>query len=229
MGRKLLYATLIAFLLLPAQSVFAADDLQTVLRKLDVSAAKFRSTTASFEFDSIQTEPVPDKEVQTGTVYYQRNGSDFKMAAHITEENGKPVPKTYVYSDGAVKLYEKLIDQVTTLSKAAQYESWFMLGFGASGKDLEQKWDIAYLGPETIDGIKTEKLKLVPKDPAVRKNIPQVTVWMDTDRAVSVKQVIDQGSGNSRECLYSNIKVNQSLPGDAFTFKTDRQTTYVSH
>ena len=40
-----------------------------------------------------QTDPVPDKQVQKGTVYYTRRGSDFQMAAHIDQENDKPVPK----------------------------------------------------------------------------------------------------------------------------------------
>ena len=38
-------------------------------------------------------------------------------------------------------------NQVTTIDQAAaKYESCFMLGFGASGKELEDKWDIKYLG-----------------------------------------------------------------------------------
>jgi outer membrane lipoprotein-sorting protein len=130
-----------------------------------------------------------------------------------------------------VRLYEQLIDQVTTLTKLSQYESWFMLGFGASGKDLEQKWEIKYLGSETLlDGktsVKTEKLELVPKDPAIRKNLPKVTVWMDTERGISLKQVYDQGQGQTRVAVYFNIKVNQALPAGAFTFKTTSKTTNV--
>ncbi len=66
--------------------------------KLDTAAANFHSTSADFEFDSIQTDPVPDKEVQKGTVYYERHGKYFQMAAHIEQENGKPVPKIYTFS-----------------------------------------------------------------------------------------------------------------------------------
>jgi outer membrane lipoprotein-sorting protein len=117
---------------------------------------------------------------------------------------------------------------VTTFSKLSQYESWFMLGFGASGKDLEEKWEIKYLGAETLDGVKTEKLELVPKDPAVRKNIPKVTVWMDAERGISLKQVFDEGPGQHRDCFYHNIKPNQALPADAFTFKTDSKTQQVN-
>jgi outer membrane lipoprotein-sorting protein len=223
-------AASIAGALLAAHAASAAppDEKEKVLRKLDAAAAGFHSTSADFEFDSVQTDPIPETDKQKGTVYYERKGNAFQMGVHIGEENGKPVPKVVVVSGGTVKLYEKLIDQVTTLSKLGQYQSWFMLGFGASGKDLEQKWEIRYLGPETLDGAKTEKLELIPKDPAVKKNLPKVTVWMDTERAVSLKQVFDEGSGQYRVCVYYNIKTNQPLPADAFTFKTDSKTQYVN-
>ena len=227
--RKLHFAAIAALLLLPGRAVFAADDLKSVLHDLDVAAANFHTTSAEFEFDSVQTDPILDKDVQKGTVYYERKGDDFKMGVHIREENDKPVPKTVVVSGGVVKLYEKLIDQVTTLSKLSQYQSWFMLGFGASGKDLAEKWDIKYLGTEVIDGVKANKLELVAKDPTIRKSLPKVTVWLDPERGVSLKQLFNEGDGQYRVCLYFDIKVNQSLPRDAFTFKTDHQTVYVHH
>jgi len=93
-----------------------------------------------------------------------------------------------------------------------------MLGFGASGHELAEKWTIKYLGTEVIDGIKTDKLELVAKDPAVRKTIPKVTIWLDTLRAVSLKQIFDEGEGQSRVCYYTNIKVNQPLLKGAFSF-----------
>jgi outer membrane lipoprotein-sorting protein len=233
--KTFVFAALIAIILLPAHSAIAAaptsdeKELERVLHKLDEAALNFRSTAADFEFDSYETDPVPDKDVQKGTVYYERKGGAFQMAAHIREVNNRPVPKVYVYSGGVIKLYEKLVNQVTTLNKLSQYESWFMLGFGASGKDLAAKWDIRYLGPEMLDGVKTEKLEMVAKDPAVRKNIRKVTVWMDTDKGVSLKQVFDQGATTYRVSVYFNIKMNQPLPADAFTFKTDPNPTYVSH
>ena len=51
---------------------------------------------------------------------------------------------------------------------------------------------------------------------------------MDVDRGVSLKQVFDEGQGASRTCTYTNIKVNRSLPTDAFTFKTEPNPTYVN-
>lgn len=209
-------------------NAFAAGDWNATMARLDAAAARFKSAAADFQFDSIQTDPVPDTEVQKGTAYYQRRASTFEMAAHIAEVNGKKVPKVYVYSGGKLRLFEPLIDQVTTLSGASQYEGYVMLGFGASGKELAEKWDVTDDGPETISGTKTEKLELIAKDPKVRKNLPKVTIWLDIDRAVSLKQVFDEGQGQSRTCTYSDFRINQSLPGDAFTIKTDSKTQYIN-
>jgi len=214
-------------MLLPVRAAYGAEDLKSVLTKLDAAAANFRSTSADFEFDSIQTDPVPDTEVQKGTVYYARQGTSFQMAAHIDQDNGKPVPKIYTFSNGVFRLFEKLIDQVTTY-KNEKLGSYLMLGFGASGKDLADKWMITYVGSETINGVKTEKLELIAKDPAVRKNLAKVTVWMDTMHGVSLKQVFDEGQGLSRVSTYSNFKFNQALPGDALKIPTDSKTQYVN-
>jgi outer membrane lipoprotein-sorting protein len=225
-GRKLALAAVFVFLL-PVLTV-RAEDLKSVLSKLDVAAANFRSTSADFQFDTVQTDPVPDTDVQKGTVYYSRKGGAFEMGVHINEVNKKPVPKVIVVSGGQFQLYEKLTDQVTRSNKVSKYESYLVLGFGASGKDLEQKWNMKYLGPETIGGVKVEKLELVAKDPDVLKVFPKVTIWVDSARGVSLKQFFDQGQGQSRTCTYTNIKVNQALPSDAFAFKTDSKTQYIN-
>jgi outer membrane lipoprotein-sorting protein len=157
--------------------------------------------------------------VQTGTEYYERKGNTFQMAAHIHEHNNRPSAQTYIYSGGTLRISDtgKAAD-AKTYDQASKYESYLMLGFGASGSDLEAKWDLKYLGSETVDGVKTDKLELVAKDPTVRKNIPKVTIWLDTAHAISIKQVFDEGEGQSRICHYTNIKVNQGLPGNAFSF-----------
>lgn len=226
-GKKLAIAALAVLFVLSGRQIFAAD-LQSVLSKLDQASARFKSTSADFEFTTVQTDPVPDSEVQKGTASYERNGNGFQMAAHIATDNGKPAPKIYTFSKGVFKLDEPNIDQVTTFAKATKFADYVMLGFGASGKELADKWTVADLGPEKIGGVDTEKLELVAKDETVRKNLPKVTIWIDLNRAVSLKQVFDEGQGQTRTCIYTNIKTNQSLPSDAFTLKTDKKTQFVN-
>jgi outer membrane lipoprotein-sorting protein len=238
LGIKLLFAASIAFgLAAPGQAYAAAtDDLSSVLRRLDAAAAGFRSTSAEFVFITVQTDPVYDKTTQKGTVYYKRSGKSFQMAAHIrTESSGegkdRPVPKDLVYSGGKVTLYEKLTDELH-VRDAAKYESYLLLGFGASGTELADKWEIKYQGSETLkDGNKdvaTEKLELVAKDPDVRKLIPKVTIWVDPARAVSLKQVFDMGQGQSRSSYYSSIKLNPSIPDSEFVIKPGSKTKTVN-
>ena len=234
MQRKLALFAIAALVLAPFRVACAVDtpanDLNNVLQKLDTAAKNFHTTAANFEFDSIQTDPVPDTDVMTGTTYYERSGAHFQMAAHVRErtsgdtskereQNKHPARLTYIFSGGVLRQSDTGgAADARTIERASKYESYLLLGFGASGKELAEKWDIKYLGTEKIDGIATDKLELVAKDPTVLKNIPKVTIWMDTARAVSLKQVFDEGQGQSRVCHYTDITVNQPLPKTAFSF-----------
>jgi outer membrane lipoprotein-sorting protein len=228
LGKKTLIATTFALLFASMAPKIAAQDLKTVLARLDATAANFRSTTANFEFDSTQTDPVPNTDVQKGIVYYDRKNGAMRMGIHINEDNGKPVPKVIVVAGGEFQLYEKLVNQVTRSKKAGKYESYLQLGFGASGKDLEQKFNVKYAGEETVNGVKTDKLELVAKDSDMLKLFPKITIWIDPARGIGLKQFFDEGDGQSRTAVYSNIKLNQSLPSDAFTFKTDSKTQVIN-
>ena len=215
---RLGFAAVFLIALLPTRPA-RAEDLASVLSKLDSAAKNFHTTTAAFEFDTVQTDPIPDTDVQKGTVYYQRSGTSFQMAAHLRERNGHPAATAYIISGGVVRLSDTGKESdAKTYNQASKYESYLRLGFGASGADLRDKWDIKYLGKETIDGIATDKLELVAKDPNVLKLFVKVTIWLDTARAVSLKQVFDEPDGTTRICNYKNIVVNQSLPNGAFSF-----------
>jgi outer membrane lipoprotein-sorting protein len=88
-------------------------------------------------------------------------------------------------------------------------------------------------GPETLTDngqpIKVEKLDLVAKDPAARKNFTHITIWVDPARAVSLKQIFYTPSGDYRTATYSAIKVNGNVHKDQFAIKKDKNTTVVNH
>jgi hypothetical protein len=201
-------------------SALRAEDLAGVLAKLDTAAKNFHTTTASFEFDTIQTDPIPDTDTMTGTAYYERSGSTFEMAAHISRRTRRPpAQRPTFFPTASSRVRYRQGKRRQDLHAGQQIRELSHAGFGASGNDLEEKWTIKYLGTETIDGIKTDKLELVAKDPTVRKNISKVTIWLDTARAVSLKQVFDEKRRTPMSCHYTSIKVNQGpLPSGAFSF-----------
>jgi outer membrane lipoprotein-sorting protein len=222
---KVVLAVVVALGCFCCRAALAAspDDLKSVLDRLNVAAAKFHSSAADVESDDVTTEPIYDKDVFNGVVYYDRKGTAFRMGVHFNRHDNRASTKAYTFVGGVLKLHEAGSGQETTYPQAAKYESYVMLGFGASGNDLEVKWDIKLLGWETIDGVRTAELELVAKDPAVRKNIPKVTAWVDPDRAVNLKEVLTLSATSSKTYLFSNFKLNQSLPGDAFTFAAENK------
>ena len=199
--------------LLAAPSAVHAEDLNSVLARLNAAAKRFHTTSASFVFDTETLDPIPDTDLQKGVVYYERSSSSFKMAAHIHEHNGRPAPGAYSFSGGVLRYFDG--SQVHSY-QAAKWASYLMLGFGASGTELADKWNITYIGSSEMNGVHVAQLELVAKDPQVRKTISKVTLWIDPERGVSLQQRFDEGPSLYRICKYTDIKVNESLPSKAF-------------
>ena len=228
-GKLAVAAFILCLVRLPAQSAQAAGNtaagkLQQVLRQLDTSAKNFHSASADFEFQNIQTVPVPDTDTMSGSVYFEHRGGAVRMAAHVKQRNGRPYGSVYTYANGVFQLYDQQMNQVTKYRNSANLAGYISLGFGASGKELQDQYEISWLGQETIDGVKTDKLQLIPKDQKARNLFPKITIWIDPARGVNLKQVFDEGQGLSRVCTYSNIRMNRSIPSSDFSFKTNRNT-----
>jgi outer membrane lipoprotein-sorting protein len=230
-----------ALTLTTASSTFAqapSPQLTYVLKQLDTASAKFQRATADFQWDYYE-KVVQDTSTQKGSIYFERDKSSTDMGAILTNPNAgpksKPV-KVIQYQSGIVQMFDTGVDQITVLHEAgnqSEIESFLTLGFGGSGTDLARSWNITDLGPETLtdngQSIKVEKLDLVAKDPAARKNFTHITIWVDPARAVSLKQIFYTTSGDYRTATYSAIKVNGNVHKDQFAIKKDKNTTIVNH
>ena len=216
MKRKLGSYRLTLLLLLAAcvSATTYAADLDKVLAQMDAASAKFQNAQADFTWDNY-TKVVDDHELQTGTIYFERVGGQTQMAALVQQ----PTKKTVVYKDATLSYYDPSLDQLNVFAAGknkAQYESFLTLGFGGSGKDLKAAWQINDLGPETVDGVATEKLDL-SSDQAKSANIVHITVWVDPARAVSLKQIFYYTSGDTRTCTFTHIRYNEKkLPKGVF-------------
>jgi outer membrane lipoprotein-sorting protein len=188
-------------------------ELQKVLGQMDVASAKFQSAQADFTADTY-TAVVQSHDVQKGTIAFRRAGGSTEMIMHVKTDEGQPSLKDVLYKNGELDYYQPAVKQETILKAGSNYERYFTLGFGGSGKELAANWNINYMGTETIDGVETSKLDLTPKTPS--DQFTHITVWIDGKRGVSLKQQVFQDSGDSRTAIYSNIKLND-VPASAFT------------
>ena len=203
--------------------------LDKVLAQMDAAAAKFRSAQADFKWDQFELV-VSSTDTQTGVIYFLRSDKGTQMAADILTYDGQPAKKTVVFRDGVLDFYQPQIDQMTVIhagDKKDQFESYLALGFGASGSDLKKSWNITYQGMEAIDGVQTAKLDLVSKVAADRNTISHLTIWVDPTRAISLKQIMFEASGDSRTAYYRNIQYNRKISSSVFKIKTDSKTQVV--
>jgi outer membrane lipoprotein-sorting protein len=143
----------------------------------------------------------------------------------------KPDEKYVLFHDGKVQVYLPKADQVTVYSAGnnrAEVESYLVLGFGGSGQDLSKTFDVTYQGPESIAGVATAKLRLMPKSEKVRNTFSQILLWIDLDRGVSVQQQFFEPQGDYRLAKYSAIRMNEKISDDVFKLKTTNKTQFLS-
>ncbi len=201
-------------------------DLDRVLTQMDDAARNFRSTEASFVWDQYQ-RVINDTDTQKGKIYFRREGKDIQMAADVAE----PDKKYVLYAGGKVQLYQPKIDQVTEYSAGknrADMESYLVLGFGGGGHEILKLYDVKYLGTETVDGVSTAKLELIPKSTRIRNNIARILLWIDPSRGISIQQQMFEPSNDYRLAKYSDIQVNQKIPDSVFKLKTTGKTRFIS-
>ncbi|WP_263419415.1 LolA family protein [Terriglobus albidus] len=213
--------TLAAFSARPASA--QNTDVQKIVQQMDAAAAKFQSATADLRWDNYE-RVVRETTTQTGIIYFQKKGNATEMGAVIQ----KPAKKVVAYTGGQLKLYEPNIDQLTlidTSKNQSQVESFLTLGFGGSGTALEKQWTITSQGTETIEGVQTAKLDLVPKQESVKNTFTHAVIWVDPARGVSLKQQFFTPSGDQRINFYTNIKINGKVDTKAFEIKTTSKTT----
>jgi outer membrane lipoprotein-sorting protein len=202
-----------------------APTLESVLKKMDAAAASFQTTQADFVWDQYQ-KVVDETDTQKGTVYYRRAGGEIEMMAEIKEPDSKFV----LFKDSKLQIYQPKIEQVLvhgTSSNRSEIESFLVLGFGGSGQDLVKSFEVSYLGEETVVGIATGELQLIPKSQKFRNNVSKILLWIDLDRGISVQQQFFQPQGDYRLAKYSSVRVNGKIGNEVFRLKTTGKTQFV--
>jgi len=193
---------------------------------MDETAANFHTAQAEFVWDEYQ-KVVDETDTQKGTVYYRRAGKEIEMMAEIKEPDSKSV----LYKDGKLQVYQPKIEQVmeySTGGNRSEIESYLVLGFGGSGQELTKSFEVSYLGEETVGGIATAKLQLIPKSEKLRNNFSKILLWIDLSRGISVQQQFMQTQGDYRLAKYSSVRVPAKIGNDLFRLKTTGKTQFVS-
>jgi outer membrane lipoprotein-sorting protein len=202
------------------------DDLKNVLAEMNRAAASFKSAQADFVWDQYQAV-VNESDTQKGTMYLKRTKNGIDAALRITSPDEKQV----IFKNGKLSFYQPKIDQVTERDESrnrADVESFMSLGFGARGDDLLKSYDVKMVGWETLDGVKTAKLDLIPKAAKLKSSLTKVVLWIEPTHSLAVQQQFLEPSGDYRLAHYRNVKINAKIPETVFTLKTTANTKIVT-
>jgi len=225
----------IAALALSASTLHAqSGDLKTILAQLDTASQHFKNVQAEVKYDNY-TRAVRADEISTGILYVEHASSGTQMGAIVYDlgPDGKPATtpsKILSYDGKSLQIFAPGVNQVDIFkagANQAKYESFLTLGFGGSGAALAKSWNIQDQGPETIDGIKTEKLFLTSNDPSVTSTFSHVTIWVDPKQGISLKQVFLAPNGDMRTATYTNIKLNSSINKKPYAISS--KATHINH
>ena len=231
-----LAAGVLGFSAAPKPKPADSPELQSVLQKMDAVAANFRTAQADFEWDNYQKVIDEMVDVETGNIYYRRSGKNIEMIADVKKSGPsagelKPDSKSVLFSEGKIRMYTPKTEQETVYDlgkNRSEFESFLVLGFGGSGQDLQKQFDVTYGGTETVNGVKTAKLNLVPKSEKVRDKFNRMILWIDPDKGVSVQQQFFSPQGDYRLCKYSGIRMGEKINDDVFKLKTTGKTQIIS-
>ncbi|HEV3098097.1 MAG TPA: outer membrane lipoprotein carrier protein LolA [Candidatus Udaeobacter sp.] len=196
---------------------------ESVLNKMDKSAADFRSLTADIEHIKY-TDVVKDTSTETGQIFVRR---DQKMRI----EFAKPDPRVILRTGDSLFVYTPKINRVEEYNlgkNRSLVDQYVLLGFGTKSQSMQRSYDIALSGEEEVEQHKALLLDLTPKSEEVKKQITKIQMWIDSSSWLPIQQkFFEAGSGDYFLFKYSNMMKNLKISDAKFKPDWPKNATRV--
>lgn len=202
-----------ALCLLVFSAVGHAQTVDAVLARMDRAAPSFRGMTADVQMKTF-TAILSDTTTENGTLKMQRLKTGEVRA--IIDFSAQTDARVIAFLGNIVRIYYpnlKAYQDYEVGKNTDVLNQFLLLGFGSSGRQLAQSYQISQEGSEKVAGQDTTKLLLVPNDPKVKEHLAKIEMWVPNDAAYPVQQQFYEPSGNYRIVTYTNIKINPPLHG----------------
>jgi len=205
---------LLAAAAVPATSATA----DAVLARMDSAATSFRGMTAKIRMISY-TAIIKETTEESGTITL-RSPKPRTVVALIDFE--KPDKKSFSFRDKKAQIY---LPAINTLQEydLGKYDSLLtqglLIGFSTSSKDLQKNYTVSGGTDETIEGLKTSKIELVPTAETIRQHITRIELWVGTDTGLPVQEKLYRKSGDYTQIVYSDMKLQSNLTDEQVKLK----------
>jgi len=203
-----------AFATIPSLRIQAqghAPALDTILKQLDANASTFHSLSADVARTKV-TVVVNDRSTESGKLLV----SGDKMLLQLTNPDQRTILRSgddiYIYTPGLKRVEEYSLGKNRDLA-----DEFLLLGFGTSGTQLQNGFQVKVLGEDTLSGEKTTELELTPKSASVLNQISKIQIWLDEATWLPVQQqFFETGSGDYFIVQYSKMIRNPHISESEF-------------
>lgn len=198
--------------------------LDQVLAQMGAAGRNFRSLEASIERTKV-TVLVNDKALDSGKVYFVRNGQQSRLKLDIL----KPEVQRLLVEKQVAQLYFPKIKQVQqfNLGKDRDKAEFLLVGFGQSNEDIRKYYTASLAGEETVNGVRTSVLDLKPKAAQAAAMFASIRLWMDQQRWIPVQTKLTEASGDYLLINFTGIKLNSNIANSVFDLKLPKDVQRV--
>jgi outer membrane lipoprotein-sorting protein len=206
----------LAILVIPV-FLLGAEPLSNVLGRMDAAAQNFHALSADMKRVQF-TAVINEASEMQGVMRLKR----VKNGTTGVVEFQQPEQRTVYVNGHNVQIYYPKANTVE-IYDASKYTSnidqFLLLGFGTSSADLKKSYDLKAAGTETVSGMPTTRIELMPKTDELKKLITKIELWVPEGQANPIQEKVTEPSKNYELVTYSDIKVNPALPDSAFELK----------
>jgi outer membrane lipoprotein-sorting protein len=197
-----------------AAASFAADPaLDAALARVDQASTGFKGLTANLR-KVAHTEVVGKDDVDSGTIVVKRA----KLHdVHLRIDLKDPRQQTVTIGDGKAVVFSPLTNEAQTADLGKDrglVDQFILLGFGSTSAELKGAYDVTLGGPDTVNGEKTTRLVLVPRDKELLAHFKKCELWI-SEKGITVQQKFHTGGGDYSLATYSNMHLNPVIPDAA--------------
>lgn len=196
----------------------SAEPLEALLARMTKAAPAANSFSAAvkqIDYTAIVDEAIESngsirlKRTKTGIIGVVEFTSPSPYTAHFTGGSmEKYLPKANLLEIYDYGKYRKSVDQ------------YLSLAFGVSGPELQKTYQVKWIGEETLAGVRSTHIELIPKDREVLKLIEKIELWIPEGQTYAIQEKLTKAGGKDHlTWLYTDAKLNPALPDAAFDFK----------
>jgi outer membrane lipoprotein-sorting protein len=184
--------------------------LDAVFSRMDQSAASFKGLTADIRNLS-HTDVINKDEVDEGTIAVKRvKPKDIRILVNFN----KTSQDIHQIGSGKYLMFNPKTREAreADLDKASRslINQFMLLAFGSNSADLKSAYSIKYGGPDTVNGEKTTRIEMIPKDPGILKHIKRCDMWI-SEKGITLQQKFFEAEGDYLLTSYTNIKFNPNI------------------